>query len=159
MWIILWDPFLIKKLLKNRICGSINSAQIHCSSVKKSTNTGWNEKKKKNPHNKIADATIIWIQTALGARLDTRLRFDPSAFCVFYFILFFFFFTRFGKTRLLFMYCSINSNRKYWLFCRKQCIMYCSWTHKFHFLTTFSLKMGPTVLFTHLKIILLHWFQ
>ena len=33
--------------------------------------------------------------------------------------------------------------------------MYCSRTHKFHFLSIFSLKMGPTVLFTHLKIILL----
>ena len=75
------------------------------------------------------------------------------------FAFFFFFFTRFDKTWLLFMYCSMNSNRKCWLFCRKQCIMYCSWTHKFHFLVTFSLKMGPTVLFTHLKIILLQWFQ
>ena len=28
-------------------------------------------------------------------------------------------------------------------------------THKFHFLATFSLKMGHTILFTHLKIILL----
>ena len=87
-----------------------------------------------------------WI---LCASLDTRLCF---AFL-------FFFFTRFGKTRLLFMYCSMNSNRKCWLFCSKQCIMYCSGTHKFHFLATFSLKMGPTVLFTHLKIILLQWFQ
>ena len=31
--------------------------------------------------------------------------------------------------------------------------------HKLHFLSTFSLKMGPTVLFTHLKIILLQCFQ
>ena len=37
--------------------------------------------------------------------------------------------------------------------------VHCSWTHKFYFLATFSLKMGPTVLFTHLKIILLQWFQ
>ena len=32
-------------------------------------------------------------------------------------------------------------------------------THKHHFSATFSLKMGPTVLFTHLKIILLQCFQ
>ena len=32
-------------------------------------------------------------------------------------------------------------------------------THKFHFSATFSLKMSPTVLFTHLKIILLQCFQ
>ena len=38
-------------------------------------------------------------------------------------------------------------------------IVHCSWTHKFHFSVTFSLKMGPTVLFTHLKIILLQYFS
>ena len=32
-------------------------------------------------------------------------------------------------------------------------------THKHHFSATFSLKMGLTVLFTHLKIILLQCFQ
>ena len=32
-------------------------------------------------------------------------------------------------------------------------------SHKFHFSVTFSLKMGPTILFTHLKIILLQYFQ
>ena len=26
-----WDPFLMKKLLKSEICGSINSAHTHCS--------------------------------------------------------------------------------------------------------------------------------
>ena len=31
--------------------------------------------------------------------------------------------------------------------------------HKLHFLSTFSLKIGPTALFTHLKIILLQYFQ
>ena len=29
-----WDPFLMKKLLKNEICGSMNSARIHCSRLK-----------------------------------------------------------------------------------------------------------------------------
>ena len=37
--------------------------------------------------------------------------------------------------------------------------VYCSRTHKLHFLSTFSLKIGSTVLFTHLKIILLQYFQ
>ena len=37
--------------------------------------------------------------------------------------------------------------------------MYCSRTHTFHFSATFLLKMGPTILFTHLKIILLQCFQ
>ena len=31
--------------------------------------------------------------------------------------------------------------------------------HKFHFSATFSLKMGPTILFTYLKIILLQFFS
>ena len=29
MWIVLWDPFLMKKLIKNEICGSMNSARTH----------------------------------------------------------------------------------------------------------------------------------
>ena len=92
----------------------------------------------------------------LSVCLDPR--FPPTfAFCVFFF--FFFFFHAFWQNAVTVHYCSMNSNRKCWLFCRKQCIMYCSWTHKFYFLATFSLKMGPTVLFTHLKIILLQWFQ
>ena len=37
-------------------------------------------------------------------------------------------------------------------------IVHCSRTHKFYFSVTFSLKMSHTVLFTHLKIILLHYF-
>ena len=35
---------------------------------------------------------------------------------------------------------------------------YCLRNHKFQFSATFSLKMGPTLLFTHLKIILLQYF-
>ena len=38
-------------------------------------------------------------------------------------------------------------------------VVHCLRTHKLHFLSTFSLKIGPTVLFTHLKIILLQYFQ
>ena len=26
-----WDPFLMKKLIKNEICGFVNSARMHCS--------------------------------------------------------------------------------------------------------------------------------
>ena len=38
-------------------------------------------------------------------------------------------------------------------------LMHCSRTHKSLFLIKFSLKMGLTTLFTHLKIILLQYFQ
>ena len=27
----MWDPFLMKKLIKNEICGSMNSVYVHCS--------------------------------------------------------------------------------------------------------------------------------
>ena len=30
----MWDPFLMKKLIKNKICGSVNSAYMHCSPQK-----------------------------------------------------------------------------------------------------------------------------
>ena len=38
-------------------------------------------------------------------------------------------------------------------------IVHCSWTHKFHFSATFSLKIGLTVLFTHLKLFCYSIFQ
>ena len=50
-------------------------------------------------------------------------------------------------------------SRNIWLFLWTVHGVQCSWTHKFHFSVIFSLKMGPTVLFTHLKIILLHYFS
>ena len=37
--------------------------------------------------------------------------------------------------------------------------VHCLRTHKFHFSAIFSLKMGPTILFTHLKIISLQCFS
>ena len=56
-----WDPFLMKKLIKNEICGSVNSAQMHCSlkkvnicdycslnSSRTPPKTRENKKKKKN---------------------------------------------------------------------------------------------------------------
>ena len=60
--------------------------------------------------------------------------------------------------RLLFM----NSSRTFPIF--RHFIspvdpVHCSRAHKFHFSATFSLKMGLTALFTHLKIILLQCFQ
>ena len=44
---MLWDPFLIKKLLKNVICGTVNSARMHCSQLTKSTIVVEPKKKKK----------------------------------------------------------------------------------------------------------------
>ena len=44
---MLWDPFLIKKLLKSVICETVNSTHMHCSQLTKSTIAGWKKKKKK----------------------------------------------------------------------------------------------------------------
>ena len=48
---MLWDPFLIKKLLKSVICGTVNSTHMHCSQLTKSTIAGW-EKKEENVEKK-----------------------------------------------------------------------------------------------------------
>ena len=90
--------------------------------------------------------------TLLSLCLDSRF---INHVCV----LFFFFFFCFHAFLEECGYCSMNSSRKCWLFSVNSASVHCSRTHKFHFLSIFSLKMGPTALFTHLKIILLQWFQ
>ena len=45
MWIIPWDLFLMKMLLKSEICGFINSA--HCTMFIKKSQIFWLKKKKK----------------------------------------------------------------------------------------------------------------
>ena len=52
---MLWNPFLIKKLLKSVICGTANSTYIHCSQLTKSTIAGW--KKKKRNDKRSCDVT------------------------------------------------------------------------------------------------------
>ena len=63
MWIIPWDPFLMKKLLKSGICRSINSTQIYCLPWKSQQIWAEPKKKKRKPHNKNTNTIIIWIQT------------------------------------------------------------------------------------------------
>ena len=82
-------------------------------------------------------------------------------FCVllFLFFSFFFFYTRFKgqvQQRSTVQYCLAVF---FLTFLSISEPVHCSWTHKFHFLSIFSLKMSPTVLFTYLKIILLQCFQ
>ena len=106
----------------------------------------------------VGSIWVAWInENLLRVGLD-------CAFGVWFlrFFFFFFFLHAFVRLWLLFMYCSMNSSRKVWLFyffSQSVHIVHCSWTHKFHFSATFSLKMGRTVLFTHLKIILLQYFS
>ena len=49
---MLWGPFLIKKLLKSVICGSVNNAQKHCSRKTWSTIAAWKKRKKKGKRRK-----------------------------------------------------------------------------------------------------------
>ena len=79
---------------------------------------------------------------------------------------FFFFFHAFWDKFYYYGYCSCAVHEQYPQSLTCQTIlsqlvhtMHYSRTHKFHFLATFLLKMGPTVLFTHLKIILLQCFS
>ena len=131
MWIVPWDPFLMKMLLKSGICGLVSSAWVHCSRLT-SSNSAVGTKKKKSENTNTA---------TYNSNPNTYI--VPVWFSVFRWILgciFWFFF----------------SQPHYLTKSTVNCVLvHCSRTHKFHFSTTFSLKMGPTVLFTHLKIILL----
>ena len=88
----------------------------------------------------------VWIHVCV---LNPHLRF------AFLFFFFSFFFSRVLEKR---GYCSctvhwtVTVNVDFSVV--DSALVYCSWTHKFHFSATFSLKMGLTALFTHLKIIL-----
>ena len=89
--------------------------------------------------------------------LDPRLlRFK---FLRFPFFFFFFFFTPFPQQVVLFIYGTWTVAATFDRSSVNSTFMHYSRTHKFHFLSIFSLKIGPTVLFTHLKIILLQYFQ
>ena len=77
----------------------------------------------------------------------------------FIFYLFFFFSRVSGVMQLLFMHCLWTIAANVDFFTVNSAPVHCSWTRKFYFSATFSLKIGPTVLFTHLKNILLQYFQ
>ena len=72
---------------------------------------------------------------------------------------FFFFFHAFSPTSGTVYVWYMNSNHNFWPSFMNSISVHCLRTHKFHFLSNFLLKMGLIVLFTHLKIILLQYFQ
>ena len=110
------------------------------------------------PNLKILFHTHYCTLCILRARLDWA---ETTETCLCVSAFFFFTCNRsiFFSIHLLLRLLFINSSRKVWLFSHFQHKFHCSWTHKFHFLAIFSLKMGPTLLFTHLKIILLQYFS
>ena len=77
-------------------------------------------------------------------------------FCVFPFL---FFSCLFPQQAVLFMYSTWTVATTFDHSSMNSTSVHCLRTHKFHFLSIFSLKMSPTALFTHLKIILLQCFQ
>ena len=104
----------------------------------------------------------------MAIRAKLRLCLDsaekPSVLrLAFFFSFFFFFWHAFeGLAATVHALC-MNSSRKSLTFLpllsQSGHIVHYSQTHKFHFSAIFSLKMGLTVLFTHLKIILLQCFS
>ena len=76
----MWDPFLMKKLIKNKICGSVNSIYIHCSLQKvnlccycllnSNRNTPKRVKKKKEQKKKKKEQNVAW-KRRLGIQTHT----------------------------------------------------------------------------------------
>ena len=64
MWIVSWDLFLVKKLIKSYICWFINSAQMHYSRLKKSVFTLKAKKKKKKKEGWNTFCAQTWTQNA-----------------------------------------------------------------------------------------------
>ena len=110
-----------------------------------------------NQFNDLDVRTITSIR-ALCVRLDSAD--STSAFSSFAFSLFFFFFIARVMGDKGYYSCIVHEQyQKFWLFSHFQHISGSHGTHKLHFSANFSLKMGPMILFTHLKIISLQYFQ
>ena len=71
---MLWDPFLMKKLLKSEVYGSVNSAQMHCSWKTWSTTAAGKKKKKRKRMLKKRKRQLSWIQNGqLGSEERMQL--------------------------------------------------------------------------------------
>ena len=57
------EPIFNKKLLKSVICGTVNSARMHCSQLIKSTITGWKKKKKRRGKRRGETQTQVSLQS------------------------------------------------------------------------------------------------
>ena len=104
---------------------------------------------------------VLFLNKILSFRdtLDTRcVQFPAFSFFHFFFFIFLFIFWHafFPHKWLLFMHCQPQLLTKSFM---NSASVHSLRTHKFYFSATFLIKMGPTVLFTYLKIILLQCFQ
>ena len=95
------------------------------------------------------DLVPVWIGLKLRLRLQLHVSF------------FFFFFPHAFQEQCSYCSCTVHLTvaAKVDFFMVNSAFVHCSQTHKFYFEATFSLKIGLTTLFTHLKIILLQCFQ
>ena len=103
---------------------------------------------------------VFWV---FDAKENTSKATFGNHVCVCVYVFLFFFFSRVCET-CGYCLCTVYEQQLQSLtflsfFSQSMHTMHCLWIYKFHFLVTFSLKMGPTVLFTHLKIILLQYFS
>ena len=107
----------------------------------------------------LANMFNIFI-TSHWLSLDPRFICCVLSFLRFLFIFFYFyFFTPFPQQAVLFMYGTWTVAATFDRSSVNSASLHCLRTHKFHFLSIFSLKMCLTALFIYLKIILLQWFQ
>ena len=60
MWIVSWDPFLMKKLLKMKFVGPMNSTRVHCSQ-EKSTLTAKKRRRRRRRRTHLLRATVAWV--------------------------------------------------------------------------------------------------
>ena len=144
--IVPWDPFLMKKLLKSDICGFVNSARMHYSRLKSQHTVAANllkcmHAKKKKKKKGLKTQTWVWkcrSKPTLRRGLDPRSRLT-SAFPNPHLHFQTFFFSQ-----------RVNCNIT-WIYCARD--------KKYYSRTVHTMFKGSTVLFTHLKIILLQCFQ
>ena len=158
---VLWTLWLYRKRI------------LHPSTIKPINTFSW--KKAQTIHNKNLPQ-LAWVLLAakkkptkfpyFAKKIQYELRHQggvwiPSFLCFRIAFFYSFFFSRILGQILLLRHClcTVHEQQPQSLTC--QIIfnkVHCSLTHKFHFSAIFSLKMGPTILFIHLKIILLQYF-
>ena len=150
---MLWDPFLMKKLIKTGICGIHEQCTCALFTKDRVNSCSWKEKKKKKKKER--------------KRRHNTLKYYPNEHLVRVWItsgvlslaFFFFFWHAIQETNsyCLWIVATLFNFSTLFRISVSPCTVY--GTYKSHFSVTFSLKMGFTVLFTHLKIILLQCFQ
>ena len=140
MLIVLWDSFLMKKLLKSEVCGS----HVHCSRENWSITTAEKKiKNKKKSWKRVEEPNVD--ADVYPNRYYMWVWIHIWVLCLRFF--FFFLLHTFHKEQ--------NSLFTYYLTLFRYYSCTVHGTHSHFIQNIYILKMGLTVLFTYLKIILL----